>query len=368
MIPILRSQLPCFDDIQNYLKSIDLNRIYSNYGPLHNELIAEIAKRSCSTEDNILLTSSGTSALVAVILYYKYSRKYLRDDFNVIVPNWTFAATIQSILALGGTPILIDVDPNTGSLDINLCRKYLEAENNCDMIIPVVPFGNNFDFDGWNNFSKEFNIPCCIDAAAAFFSAKMIDIPVCISLHATKGVSTGEGGLILCKDKVLMSSIKSRCNFGFENSRIPSCIGLNLKLSEYNAAVGLSSLENSKSFEETYNNQYKAYIQLIANFLQEKRIIVFTDERPKTTFSIRNCTNIDNARLTYQCLTQYGFEVRKWWGLPIDQTPISKYCEIAGELKNSSLLSKEVIGLPIGNHIDHQSQVHIIKSIANILN
>ena len=195
MIPILRTSLPCHDEIQYYLKSIDLNRIYSNYGPLHNELITKIANIQGCEDDNLILTSSGTSALAAVILHYKYSKRSSEDNFRVIVPNWTFAATVQSVIALGGEPILIDVEPTTGSLDIELCKKYIDEGNKCDMIMPVVPFGNKFDYNSWNTLSKEYDIPCCIDAAAAFYTAKTIDIPVCVSLHATKGISTGEGGI-----------------------------------------------------------------------------------------------------------------------------------------------------------------------------
>ena len=144
-------------------------------------------------------------------------------------------------------------------------------------------------------------------------------------------------------------------------------MGLNLKLSEYHAAIGLASVQNSERFAKSYNNQYKTYVQLFTNYLQGQNVSIFTDERPKTTFNIRNSTSTENSKITYECLTEHGFELRKWWGLPISMTPISKYCEIVGTMKNSTLLSEEVIGLPIGDHIDNQAQVHIAKSIAGIL-
>ena len=368
VIPILRTQLPCYDEIQNHLKSIDSNRVYSNYGPLHNAFIAQLADNFSCKETNILLTSSGTAALTAVILYYKYSKHNFDDDFKVIVPNWTFAATVQSVIALGGTPILVDVDPITGTLDMNKCRDYLESGGECNMVIPVVPFGNDFDYEGWNSFSLEFDIPCCVDAAAAFFSIKSVDIPICISLHATKGLSSGEGGLIVSKNNDIIANMKSGCNFGFENSRIPVKVGLNLKLSEYHAAIGIASLRKSSSFQQTYKIQYNNYIDLFAEYLCNNSISIFTDALPKTTFSIRNSTDIQNSTLTYECLAKHGFEVRPWWGLPISQTPIAKYCIVDERIDNSLLMSEEVIGLPIGDHIDYQSQLHIVKSIAGIFN
>ena len=139
-----------------------------------------------------------------------------------------------------------------------------------------------------------------------------------------------------------------------------------MKLSEYHSAIGLASLKNSNQFIKTYKSQYSCYLQLFSDYLSDVNISIFTDKLPKTTFSIRNASNVPNQTLTYQCLAKNGFEVRPWWGSAISQTPISKYCLIKDDMKNSIFISEQVIGLPLGEHIDYQAQLHIVKSIAEI--
>src|SRR5205085_2136128 len=88
-------------------------------------------------------------------------------------------------------------------------------------VIVVAPYGRPICQDPWIEFSKTFDVPVVIDAAAGFdallsnSSETIGDLPVVVSLHATKVFAVGEGGLILCRDTELNQKCASSLNFGF---------------------------------------------------------------------------------------------------------------------------------------------------------
>ena len=106
--------------------------------------------------------------------------------------------------------------------------------------MPVAPFGAPFNIEEWDEFHRVTGIPVVIDAAAGFDTASAGLSPVMISLHATKAMGIGEGGLILCRDNNLAEQIRAARNFGFLGERVAEIPGMNAKLSEYGAAVGLA--------------------------------------------------------------------------------------------------------------------------------
>ena len=101
----------------------------------------------------------------------------------------------------------------------------------------------------WEAVQADTGIPVIIDGAAAFDTLRVGGpmvagaCPVIVSLHATKVFGVGEGGALLCRDQVLMEQVRRLAQFGFLGSREALLPGINAKLSEYGAAVGLASLD-----------------------------------------------------------------------------------------------------------------------------
>src|SRR3546814_2565438 len=111
-------------------------------------------------------------------------------------------------------------------------------------VLPVAPFGASVPVEDWDAFSEETRIPVVIDAAAGFDGARFGRSPAMISLHATKALAAGEGGLVASRDRGRLANIRSRSNFGFQaGTRSAVRFGTNAKLSEYAAAVCLASLD-----------------------------------------------------------------------------------------------------------------------------
>jgi len=224
---ISRPRLPSSEKILPYLKRIDESRHYTNFGALnveYQERLAELFGAPCVTG------SSATSLITATLMAYDLPKESL-----VAVPSWTFPATAAAVVSAGLTPYFMDVDENGVMCIKNQSKGMFSA------IVMVAPFGRLLIGEN-NSF-----IPVIIDAAAGFdtFSTygNPSKTPVIISTHATKSFSTGEGGFITCSNNELLEKVRRITNFGFAPDRTIEHTGLNAKLSEYHAAIGLASLD-----------------------------------------------------------------------------------------------------------------------------
>ncbi len=209
--------LPSAERLLPYLKRIDSARWYTNSGPLLQEYEARL---STMFNTNIVATSSATSALTATLMAFG-----LPAGSMVAVPSWTYVASPASIVAAGLVPYFYDIYIDPASLPVSA-------------IMLVAPFGAPVEI-------PDTDIPILIDAAAGFdsYHTRMGDIPTIISTHATKVFSTGEGGFVGCTDAALLDRVRLTINNGFSVGRDAPMFGINGKMSEYHAAVGLAELD-----------------------------------------------------------------------------------------------------------------------------
>jgi dTDP-4-amino-4,6-dideoxygalactose transaminase len=242
MIPIMKPKLPSADKLLPYLTRIDENRWYSNFGKLnaeYEELLSDIFK--CHVVTCSSATSGLTAALMA-ILPFNYKTRAM-----VGMPSWTFAATASAIFAAGFRPLICDVQNRNGFknvLDTN-------SAGGCRAFVPVMPLGMPIDLVEWATFAEEF-CPVVVDGAAAFHSLargaangmQIGKVPIVVSTHSTKVLSTAEGGFVLSQDKEFINKVRMILNQGMRPDKSVAHLGFNGKLSEYHAAIGLAELDN----------------------------------------------------------------------------------------------------------------------------
>lgn len=233
MIPLCRPLLPGAAKIAPYWERIDRNRYYSNTGPLALELEERLGRLFSAP---CVSASSATSALTATLLALR-----LPKGSRVAVPSWTFSATPAAIVAAGHIPCFVDVDKDGKPKQFSPAAK---------AAVIVAPFGDPLDTVRWDRFSEKIKIPVIIDAAAGFDTFSTVcrpgKCPVVISTHATKVFGTGEGGFVTCQDSELLREVRRICNFGITEEREVRICGINAKMSEYHAAVGLAELDGWK--------------------------------------------------------------------------------------------------------------------------
>ncbi|MBI1954331.1 MAG: DegT/DnrJ/EryC1/StrS family aminotransferase, partial [Proteobacteria bacterium] len=237
-ISVFIPDLPKTDELIPYLRLIDEKAWYSNFGPLEKQFKQHLLKYfQCSKSVDAALVCNGTLALQLGLMAFD-----LPEKSYCLMPSWTFSATGLAVLGARLTPYFIDVDPLSWMITPELVENVLcKAKISC--VIVVCPFGKPIDITPWEKLQEKWSIPILIDAAAVAVPFTVGKIPTIVSLHATKLLGIGEGGVVLSKDTSYIEKIKSLSNFGFCRDRLSLYQGTNAKLNEYNAAVGLAMLK-----------------------------------------------------------------------------------------------------------------------------
>ncbi len=237
----------------------DRNRLTNN-GPLVREFEEAIA--SIVGVDHVVAVSNGTLALLVGAVG-------LGATGDVIVPSWTFAGTVQPLVWAGLRPRFVDVDPLTHSLDPASVRAALSQRGadtaEVGLVVPVHLWGRPCDVEAIDRAASEAGVPVLYDAAHAF-GATHSGTPVgnfgqaeIFSFHATKWMSSIEGGAITTNDAALADHCRRLRNFGFAGEGDIPVSGINAKMSEMHAAVGLTQLERFDTIRAANRERYEAY-------------------------------------------------------------------------------------------------------------
>jgi dTDP-4-amino-4,6-dideoxygalactose transaminase len=213
----------------------------------------------------------------------------IKPGDEVIVSDFSFPATGLSVLHAGATPVFCDVDINTYNIRHESIEKHIT--NKTKAIIPVHTFGNPCKMDLILEIARENGLFVIEDAACAFGS-KYRDKCVgtfgdigCFSFHARKGITTGEGGMVVTENDDIAKTIRKISMFGVEpaynRKTIPSfkVVGYNYKMSDIAASIGIAQLKKLPEIIERRNQLSKIYREL----LNEKKVI-----KPQTTTPYSN--------------------------------------------------------------------------------
>jgi dTDP-4-amino-4,6-dideoxygalactose transaminase len=187
---------------------------------------------------------------------------------EVIVPSFTFIATPNALQWQQITPIFCDIDPETHNLDSRKVEQMITPQTTG--IIGVHVWGRPCNIEALTEIAAKHNLKLMFDSAHAFgcsYKGKMIggfgDAEV-FSFHGTKFVNTLEGGAVVTNDSELAQKIRLMKNFGFTDYDRTDYIGINGKLNEISAAMGLTNLESMKEFININYRNYKQYQQKLA--------------------------------------------------------------------------------------------------------
>lgn len=238
-IYVTQPYLPPLEEFIPYLVKIWENKILTNGGPFHQQL--ERALCEYLGVEHIALFTNGTIALVTAL-------QALRVTGEVITTPYSFVATSHSLLWNGIKPVFVDIDPNTLNLDSSKIEAAITPHTTA--ILPVHCYGNPCDVEAIQKIADNYNLKVIYDAAHAFgvrYKGQSLlkhgDLSV-LSFHATKVFNTFEGGAIVCPDAKTKLRIDQLKNFGFVDEVTVVAPGINGKMSEINAALGLLQLDH----------------------------------------------------------------------------------------------------------------------------
>jgi len=259
---VARPLLPDLADLNTMLEEIWDTRIVTNEAAMHNKLEAELS--ALLSVPVAKLFSSGTSALQCAMLALD-----LPKGSEVITTPLTFPATAHAITACGLTPVFADIDPDTLTLDPRAVETAISPRTAA--VLGVHVYGTICDVEALQALCDTHGLRLLFDAAHAFYSHKggqsiaaMGDVSA-FSLHATKLFNTIEGGLVTTRDPTLAKRLGLARNFGIESEEAVRCVGINGKMSELHAAVGLLNLNAAPAERAARKALRTSYDKIIAN-------------------------------------------------------------------------------------------------------
>jgi dTDP-4-amino-4,6-dideoxygalactose transaminase len=236
---VTQPYLPPLEEFIPYLESIWDSKILTNGGPFHQQL--ETALCEYLAVEHISLFTNGTIALVAAL-------QALRVSGEVITTPYTFVATAHSLLWNGIKPVFVDIAPDTLTLDPAKIEAAITPQTTA--IMAVHCYGHPCNVEAIQRIADNYNLRVIYDAAHAFgvqcqggSLLRHGDLSV-LSFHATKVFNTFEGGAIVSPDAKTKQRIDHLKNFGFVDEVTVVAPGINGKMSEFNAALGLLQLKH----------------------------------------------------------------------------------------------------------------------------
>ncbi len=361
-IALMRPLLPGFDAIMPYWQEIDTNRWYSNFGPLSIRFAERMAAFFGKEPGCVVTVSNGTAGLTNILRAMDLPR-----GSYCLLPSWTFIATPAAVISAGFIPYFLDVDERTWALDPDTVRQHLrELGDKVSSIMVVAPFGAPLDLEAWEKLREETGVRVIIDAAAGFdaFSKVAASIPrknpVMISLHATKALGIGEGGIVISDDKKLIARVQEMSNFGFCDSRIVSTAGTNGKMSEYHAAVGLAALDGWEQKRAAFHQLKMHYAEALSKAQLSVHAPSLEGEWVSSTLSLRLMDGMANPVIGY--LNESGAESRKWWGAGCHTHPAYMIYPRT-ELAATTALGQSVLALPFAVDMTCEEAEKVVESL-----
>lgn len=236
-VQVTRPSMPRYDEYIEEIKDLWETRLLTNVGVKHKEL--EAGLREYLKVPNITLFTNGHLALECII-------KALNLCGEVVTTPFTFVSTTHAIVRNGLEPVFCDINPYDYTIDVNKIESLITEKTSA--IIPVHVYGNVCDVEAIDIIAKKYNLKVIYDAAHAFgvtVDGKGIGTfgdASMFSFHATKVFNTIEGGAVTYNDASLTNTLNSIRNFGITGPETVEHVGINAKMNEFQAAMGICNL------------------------------------------------------------------------------------------------------------------------------
>jgi dTDP-4-amino-4,6-dideoxygalactose transaminase len=361
LVEVCRPLLPKAEKILPYLKQIDASRRYSNHGRLVMALQARL-REAVGGFAEVAVASSGTSALAGAIL--ATAGRATRTRPLCLLPAYTFIGTVSAIEQCGFTPFLLDVDPQTWMIDPQACLGHPLLDQ-VGLVVPVAPYGRPVPQSDWSVFQQQTGVKVVIDGAAAFESLVRApelflgEVPVAVSFHATKSFCTGEGGGVFCSDPMIWRAAIQTLNFGYDSDRVCRRPGVNGKMSEYHAAVGLAELDGWDSKLARFQQAARYFESGTARLRGRLHVAPSV----ASNYVIFEAETLEESDAVVARLRAARIGFRKWYGAGVHHQP---YCETVGRdrLSVSDRLARLLIGLPMAADLDRPTADYVMQALA----
>ena len=359
---VTQPALPPLDEFIPYLREIWDSKILTNGGPFHQRL--ETALCQYLGVEHISLFANGTLALVTAL-------QALRITGEVITTPYSFVATSHSLMWNGIKPVFVDILPSSLNMDPAKIEEAITPLTTA--IMPVHCYGRPCDLEAIQAIADNYNLKVIYDAAHAF-GVRRDDGSIlrhgdlsALSFHATKVFNTFEGGAIVSPNAKIKKRIDQLKNFGFVDETTVVIPGINAKMSEVSAAMGLlqlNYLDDALYKRSLITNRYRAAIENIRgiNFLIDSGESISNH----AYFPVLIGPDFPLTRdALYQRLKEQGIYARRYFHPLISEFPLYRGMPSANpkNLPVATMASRQVLCLPIYPDLADEDFERIILSL-----
>ena len=363
-IYVTKPIFPSLDKYNMYLEEIWKSGLLSNKAQYHKLLEKELLK--WLKVENLTLFNNGTTALITALQALRITGKCLTSPF-------TFAATVNAMKWNNIEPIFCDIDPLTYNIDANKIEELITPDTTA--IMPVHVFGNPCDVYKIQEIADRYGLNIIYDAAHAF-NVEVDGIGIgnfgtasAFSFHPTKLFHTGEGGALTCNDSNLKQRLEYLNNFGIKDEETIIMPGINGKMNEMSAALGLCVLEEVDKHIAQRKLLTELYIERLKN-IYGISFPVFEDNVKRNyqymiirvNSSIRSTLHRD---ILYHKLKRYNVFIRKYF-YPLC-SDFKWYKHLNSNVPIAQKVSKETLCLPLYGDLTVDEVNQICDIIIEIL-
>jgi dTDP-4-amino-4,6-dideoxygalactose transaminase len=313
-----------------------------------------------------IAVSSCTSGLMLT-----YSGLGLSGD--VVVPSFTFMATVSALVWSGLRPVYADVDPETTNLDPAAAEAAITP--NTSAIVAVHNFGNPAEIDALADIARRHGLKLIFDAAHGF-GARYQGVPVgrqadahVYSLSPTKLLIAGEGGIVATNDDVLAEQIIMGREYGNSGNYDSAFAGLNARMPEFNALVGLRSLEMLEDAATSRNQAADMFQELLGGLPG----VGFQVVRPGNRCSYKDLSiTIDPAVFGLNrdelalALAAENIDTRKYYEPPVHRQSAYRQFYSGQPLPNTDLLAANSLSFPMWSNMQPEVISGICEAVLRI--
>jgi len=309
---------------KDYLNRCIDSTFISTYGPY----VGEFEQQFATFVDSPAAVSiqSGTAAIHLAL--YKLG---IGPGDEVIVPALTFIASVNPVLYLGATPVIVDVDPHTWNMDPD--KVALAITGRTKAILPVHIYGNPCAMDPLCDLAREKGIPIVEDAAESLGgtyggrATGTFGLMGCFSFNGNKVMTTGGGGMIVSHDRDLVADLGFLANQARDTAKgyFHPVVGFNYRMTNLEASMGLAQMEQLTEFLA----RKRRFLEIYREALNELDHVTFQKEYLGAVSSV-------------------------WLTSVLIEHPDKDTATIQSELKQHGIPSRRLF-MPLGEHPPYQA-------------
>ncbi len=311
--------------------------------------------------------NSGTAALHAALF-----AAGVRPGDEVITTPFSFMATVNCILMVGATPVLVDIDPLTYNLDVSKVKAAITKKTKA--IIPVDLYGQPYDYDELRELADSHGLQIVEDACQAIGAeykgrkAGTLGDIGCLSLYATKNIMAGEGGLVVTNNKEYAEAIKRFRQHGMGAQYEYVELGYNYRMSDLHAAVAIEQLKKADTFNAA---RQKNATTLTKGLAKVKGLVL-----PKIATNRTHVYNLYTIRVTedfplsrdelVQKLRDQGIGAGVYYPKPLYGYAHTAKLGKAVDFPAVEQACREALSLPVHPKVSAQDIAYIVATITKL--